>query len=212
MEARMTITGSGTLSLQWENNISAPAQRELPGAWLKPLGGSNMTQTIPLTQGQVALVDDDDFGWLSKFRWYAHWAPSTQSFYAERHIPTGLTSPSQRTLLMHRVIWEHHNGPIPVGLTTDHIDRTSLNDRRSNLRLATRSQQKQNQGLYGNNTSGFRGVHFLKNSDKWTAYITIDKERIHLGTYASPADAARAYDEAALAYYDPTFAQLNFPQ
>ena len=160
---------------------------------------------IPLTQSQVALVDAEDFKWLSKAKWYAQWAPCTQSFYAHRK------GSQHQQLRMHNVIWIHHNGLIPEGFTVDHADRDTLNDRLSNLRLATRSQQKQNQRMYGNNTSGYRGVHLRKDHQAWVAYIGVNRERLHLGTFTDPIEAARAYDAAAMLHFGAEFAQLNFP-
>jgi len=165
---------------------------------------------VPLSREQVATVDDCDFEWLSEFKWCALWKTNTQSFYAVRHIPTGPDHPKRQLLSMHNAIWEHHNGPIPDGLTIDHIDRTSLNNRQSNLRIATHSQQKQNQRLRSTNTSGYRGVHWDKSSGRWRSQIKIDGKQIWLGHFTDPADAARAFDVAAL-QRDPTFAQLNFP-
>lgn len=163
---------------------------------------------IPLTQGQVATVDDEDFEWLSESRWHALWAPNSQSFYARRVVKVGLTWDTRLTIRMHQAVWERHNGPIPDGLTIDHADRDTLNDRLSNLRLATRSQQKQNQGRYRNNTSGYRGVH--KHAGKWQARIPVDGTRISLGHFPTPVEAARAYDAAAKIHFDPDFVQLNF--
>ena len=167
-------------------------------------------KVIPLTQDQVALVDDEDFEWLSESKWHAIWAPKTESFYAAHNIPTGLKRPRQRRLQMHDAIWEHHYDPIPEGFTVDHADRASLNDRRSNLRLATYSQQSRNRRNLSSNTSGYRGVYRHKPSGGWRAQIKVDLKQIYLGTYDDPGDAARAYDAAAI-QRDPEFAQLNFP-
>ena len=87
---------------------------------------------IPLTRAQVAIVDDEDYEWLSEHKWYANWAPKTRSFYANRNVPTGLEHPRQRSLRMHNAIWQYHNGPAPEGLTVDHADRDSLNNCLSN--------------------------------------------------------------------------------
>ena len=162
---------------------------------------------IPLTQAQVALIEDGDDDWLSDVKWCAQWAPSTQSFIAVSRGPR----PERLTIRMHRVIWEHHNEPIPDGFTVDHINRDTLDNRLSNLRLATNSQQSQNQGLRSNNTSGYRGVCWDKRIGKWWARIQVDGKRMHLGHYDDPIDAALAYDAAAIEYFGE-FAVLNFPQ
>ena len=166
---------------------------------------------IPLTQDQVALVPDDDHEWVSVVKWFAKWNQATRSFYAARNVSTGMKHPKQRTLRMHRVIWEHHNGPIPDGFTVDHADRNSLNNCPSNLRLATRTQQCQNQGLRSDNKSGYRGVSWWRRSEKWLAQIRVDGKLIYLGLYDDPIAAARAYDAAAIEHFGE-FAVLNFPQ
>ena len=161
---------------------------------------------IPLTQGQIQIVDDEDCGWLNDMgSWFAKWDSHTKSFRAARSVGPRL---KQQTIRMHNVIWEHYNDPIPDGYTVDHINRDTLDNRLSNLRLATKSQQMQNQGLRKDNTSGHRGVH--RHGDKWHASISADGKRIHLGTFTDRADADSAYNRAALIHH-PKFARLDFP-
>lgn len=163
---------------------------------------------IPLTQGQVAIVDDEDYEWLSESTWYA--ARNKESFYAARHIPPGPTSIA-RQFPMHNAVWTHYNGPIPAGLTIDHADRDTLNDQQSNLRLATRAQQAQNHGLRKDNKSGYRGVYWYQPTECWRSMIKVSGQVVHLGYFADPAVAARAFDTSARIHRDPAFAQLNFP-
>lgn len=166
---------------------------------------------ISLTQDKLALVPDGDYGWLSAVRWYAARDLTTQSFYAQRNAPTGRDHPRYRTLKMHNAIWEHHNGLIPAGRTVDHVNRDTLDNRLSNLRLATPSQQQQNKGLFKNNTSGHRGVGWHKGCEKWQARIGVDGKRIHLGYFDDKDDADRAYDDVAMVHHDRSFAQTNHP-
>jgi|ERR1035437_2136628 hypothetical protein len=167
-------------------------------------------QQIPLTRGQVALVDDDDCEWLSEFNWCAQWEPRSQSFYGVRAAASRSGQP-RRKVYIHRAIWEHHHGPISGGFTVDHADRCSLNNWRANLRLATQSQQNQNQRLLSKkNSTGYRGVHRRGQSGNWQAQIQIAGQQVTLGSFDDPVKAARAYDVAAL-QRDPDFAQLNFP-
>lgn len=162
---------------------------------------------VLLTQDQVALVAAADHERLTEMgSWYAHWNPHTKSFYAAHTGPR----PRQVRFRMHNVIWEWHNGPIPEGFTVDHANHASLDNCPSNLRLATKSQQIQNQGLRSDNNSGYRGVSWNKKCSKWQAYISIDKKRIHIGYFDDPIDAALAYDAAAKIYHGE-FAVLNFP-
>jgi hypothetical protein len=165
-------------------------------------------QRIPLTQDQVATVADDDHGWLSEWKWYAWWSPAGKTFYAARSVATGLERPKQRMIRMHNVIWEHHNGPIPDGMTVDHANRDTLDNRLSNLRLATDSQQRQNRRVFKNNISGYRGVTWHKQRGKWQAKITVNRKQIHLGHFTDKDDAARAYNRAAEEHFGE-FALLN---
>ena len=97
---------------------------------------------IPLTQGEVALVDDEDYEWLNQWRWYVLKARHT--FYAVRFD-------GGRTQSMHREIMCN-----PVGKEVDHSDMDGLNNQRINLRIATRSQNHKNVNPYG--VSAYLGV------------------------------------------------------
>src|ERR1035437_962034 len=159
----------------------------------------------------MVVVDDEDYEWISEWKWYAYLDPCTQSFYALHDVVTGQKSPRLRHLTMHQAIWERHNGSKAKGCQIDHADLNTLNNILSNLRPATRSQQMQNQRLKSSNTSGYRGVS-LRASGKWVAQITVDKKRIFLGYFTHKIEHAHAYDVAALTHHDPAFAQLNFPR
>jgi hypothetical protein len=155
---------------------------------------------IRLTQGQVAIVDDADFEWLSKWKWYAYFNTRTKVFYARRSI-----YPS-KTVSMHRVILGAQPGQI-----VDHVNRNTLDNRRANLRFVTVSQSNQNTRLLSaRNKSGFRGVHWSSASKKWRASINLNDRSIHLGVFNSIKDAALAYNTAARELHRD-FAQLNFP-
>lgn len=90
----------------------------------------------------------------------------------------------------------------------DHKDGDVHNNCVSNLRWATNSDNQANQKPVLRNTSGYRGVSFHKYRKKWTAAITKDRIKIHLGDYAEPEAAALVYNEAAVKYYGE-FARLN---
>jgi hypothetical protein len=161
---------------------------------------------ILLTQGQVALVHENVYEWVSQFKWYASWSSDTQSFYAMRDPSKGQHLPMQTA------VYAEFVGPVQAGYTVDHIDGDTLNnDHTSNLRLATASQQVQNRGLQANNTSGFKGVVWHSHAQKWWARIKIHGRVISLRYYTEAADAARAYDVAALEHFGE-FARLNFPE
>lgn len=93
----------------------------------------------------------------------------------------------------------------------DHINGDTLDYRRSNLRMADSEKNTWNNALRKDNLSGYKGVHYSKVNGKYYVSINYHKEKIRLGCYDNPIDAARAYDEAARFYFGE-FACVNFPQ
>lgn len=91
-------------------------------------------KTIELTQGQVTLVDDEDYEWLNQWKWYANKAP--YGFYAMRHS-LKIEGRPRDDISMHRIIIMAQKGE-----QVDHKDGNRLNNCRSNLRLATVSQNR----------------------------------------------------------------------
>lgn len=156
-------------------------------------------RTIQLTQGMEALVSDEDFEWACQWTWYAHHG------HAERYTrKTG-------GICLHTEIAVHRMGLILGQNEIDHQDRNSLNNQRFNLRIATRTQQNQNRGLFQSNKIGYKGVTFHTQTQKWHSRIRHNRLLVSLGLYKSPEEAARAYDRAAKIYFGE-FAFLNFPE
>lgn len=154
---------------------------------------------IPLTQGQFALVDDEDYELVSAYKWCAHRQPHRASgmYNAVHTLPTG------KTLLMHRLIMNP-----PNRVMIDHIDRNPLNNQRSNLRPANHSTNGANTGLKRNNKSGYKGVHWEKGREKWSAQLKTKEKYHHLGRYDTAKEAALAYNQAALTHFGE-FASIN---
>lgn len=92
----------------------------------------------------------------------------------------------------HRIAWLYVYGKFPKK-HIDHIDMDITNNRISNLRLATRSQNQCNRGVQSNNTSGHKGVSFDKKQKKWHAYIKINNKRKHIGYFKILSDACKNY-------------------
>lgn len=145
---------------------------------------------ISLSRGKFAIVDDEDYKKLSVFKW--HVLNSGRRFYAARHANDG----TKRYLLMHREILQTSSG-----LVSDHINGDGLDNRRCNLRVATFSQNSANRGKQRDNSSGFKGVYFYKNDNRWFAQIKVNQKAISLGRFASREEAHNAYAEAARKYY-----------
>ena len=145
----------------------------------------------------ACFVDASDWPLVRGYRWCAIKGGNT--FYAMTHVRKAGT---RTTLQMHQLLL-----PDPE---VDHINGKGCDNRRENLRAATRSQNNANQRKNSNNTSGFKGVHWRQDRSKWRARIEVNGKHLHLGLYDAATDAARAYDQAALQHFGQ-FARVNFP-
>ena len=158
------------------------------------------TITIPLTRGKQATIDEADWPLVSPYEW--------QSRHVKNRWYAGCFVPKEgggfRHLQMHRLILA-----APVGVMVDHRNRDGLDNRRANLRLATRSQNGHNYPAWGK--SGFRGVTWCKGKARWESQLCVDGVRHFLGRFASAEDAARAYDAKARTLMGD-FAWCNFPE
>lgn len=143
---------------------------------------------IELTKGQVAIVDDDDYEWLSQQKW------CYSKGYAIRMSSRKLGK--QMGIHMHREILG-----TPDGMETDHINGDRLDNRKANLRICNHSQNEANQGKLSNNTSGRKGVCWDKNRQKWLAQIQVNYKQINLGCFTDIEDAAHTYEKAAIEYF-----------
>lgn len=151
-------------------------------------------RTIALTRGYVATVDDADYERLAAHRWYAH--PGSRAVYAARRALDGGRS---RVVFMHRMLLD-----VPAGFEVDHRDGDGLNNRRANLRLATRAQNNRNARLRRDNASGYKGVSYRpgqRGTRKWRARIKAHGRSQHLGWFATPEEAHAAYRVASAALH-----------
>lgn len=158
------------------------------------------TVEIPLSQGQAALVDEEDVPLLGKIKWHVH-RHRNGAMYA-----TGRIRGVKKKILMHRLLLG-----VTDGVEVDHKDGNGLNNTRDNLRVCTRTQNMRNTRKR-RSLSKFKGVAFQKDRPKtpWMAGIFCGK-KFNLGRYATEEEAAKAYDAAAAEFFGE-FAKLNFPQ
>lgn len=159
-----------------------------------------MTKQIELTKGKVALVDDDIYEYLNQWEWHALF--NNQKWYAQRMVGK---RPFRKHVYMHRIIMNITNPKILV----DHVDNDGLNNQRLNLRICSDNQNKYNRNKQGNNISGYKGVFWDSQKQKYHATIKANGVLIHLGFFDNPIDGAYAYDEAAKKYHGE-FARTNF--
>jgi hypothetical protein len=154
---------------------------------------------IPLTQGQVALVDDEDYVYLNQWKWHAIKAKYT--YYANRtlHFDDGTVV----SIRMHRQILG-----VPQNKETDHIDGNGLNNQKSNLRICNYSQNQYNKRGWG--TSGYKGVsaRMDNHTNPYRAYISIGGRLVHIGSFPSIEEAALAYNNEAIKHFGK-YAKLN---
>lgn len=146
------------------------------------------TVEIPLTMGLKAVVDQVDLGLVSRHKWCASRGHNTFYALANWTKPDG----SRTMVKLHRLIMGAQSGEL-----VDHRDRNGLNNRRSNLRLCSPSQNGGNAGTSRRNKSGYRGVFWDAQLNRWRAYIEIDRHRRHLGLYDDPWEAAQVYNATA---------------
>ncbi len=154
---------------------------------------------IKLSQGKCALVDDEDFEYLIQWKWSL-----SSDGYAVRN--TTKNNEKRTTLRMHRVI-----NKTPYGFETDHKNGCRIDNRKCNLRTATKSQNGQNRRLFKPGTSKWKGVSWHNKNRRWRTQIKVSGEIIHIGEFKNELEAAKVYDQAAIKHHGK-FARLNFQE
>ena len=190
------------VSLKSDSQGSCPDDKgnpfPLPASFERDnINGLKMKEII-LTQGKVALVDDDDYEYLNQWKWQAVKAPHT--FYAARGMKRNGRWSSEK---MHRLMFD-----IPAGMEIDHINHNGLDNRRSNLRIVTKQQNSLNVRAFG--SSKYLGVCvYEKNGHRYiVAHIKHNGKNIHIGHFPTEEAAALAYNELAAKYHGE-YANLN---
>lgn len=152
----------------------------------------NTVKFIELTKGQYAIVDEEDFERINQ----KSWCILSQGYAGHTQIPGDV----QHRLYMHREVLGLKEGEM-----CDHADGDKLFNSKSNLRKCTPRENVWNIGINKTNTSGYKGVS--KKRNRWRARIV----RRQIGSFATPEEAAKAYDAAAIKEFGE-FAWLNFPE
>lgn len=160
------------------------------------------TCQILLTRGRVTIIDAIDYDRVSQYRWTA----SLHEGRAWRAQASFTDSEGvRRRLSLHRFILD-----APKGTLVDHRNGNPLDNRRSNLRFATPTQNSCNRRLR-RPTHGFKGIFWFPPVKRFGARIMIHGKSYFFGYHATAEAAARAYDKAAIKLHGE-FASLNFPE
>jgi hypothetical protein len=149
---------------------------------------------IPLSKGQIAIVDASDHEWLSRYKWHAIWNEGTQSYYASRNPGNG-EGPKHPISMQRQILGLAYGDP----RKGDHVENgQTLDNRRQNLRIGTASQNAANSRIHKDNKSGFKGVSRGGRGEQWVVQLQVNGRRVYRKSVRDLRDAAQIY--AAVAY------------
>lgn len=157
-----------------------------------------MKDAILLSKGNYTLIDKEDFEYFNHWKWHC-----SSSGYACRSVYLGAKGnvrSKRGVILLHRAILERSGVKIEK-LEIDHYNGVKLDNRKANLRIATKSQNQMNTFIPKRNTSGFKGVSWDKSNNKWLASICINGKSKTLGRFTDLDKAAFVYKNAADYYF-----------
>jgi hypothetical protein len=158
---------------------------------LKPIRIEGELAYVTLTKGYEAVIDAADAMIVGQYNWYVHVQPHT--VYVRRLQRVGNC---QKTVYLHRFLCGE-----PLGHEIDHIDCDALNNRRSNIRVATRQQNAHNLKPLKGTSCELKGVSFDKAKNKWKSGISVAGKYRNLGRFNTPEDAHLAYCRASKKYH-----------
>lgn len=156
---------------------------------------------VKLTRGLVTIIDAEDLELVSQWKWFASRGGNTDYALRKKRIDG-----RQQTVVLHRVLLN-----APAGMHVDHINGNGLDNRRENLRLCTRRENRRNSQRQAGSVSQFKGVSKRQGRPKaWVAKIYVG-EKQYTQCFFTELEAAKRYDEMAREHFGE-FAKLNFPQ
>jgi hypothetical protein len=159
--------------------------------------GGGAAREIPLSQGQVALVDEADYPRVVEHRWYV------RNQHGRHYVATHVAGHRNAVVLLHRFLLAP-----PPGLHVDHIDGNPLNNTRANLRFCSNAENARNRAKNRRGRHPYKGIACVKG--RWTAQLACDGLRYYKCGFKTPEEAASAYDALARQHHG-AFARLNFP-
>lgn len=155
----------------------------------------NLFRKVPLSNGGFALVDAEDYDRIKHLPWHQH---KRYAVYSTTHADG-----KRENGRLHRIIMK-----APKGTLVDHKNGNRLDCRKDNLRLCNEAGNARNAGKRKDNTSGFKGVTFHKDTGKWQAAIRAGGNPKYLGLFDTPEAAAKVYDTACVKHHGE-FAKNN---
>lgn len=150
----------------------------------------------------VALVDDEDYYWLSEWNWFP--VKIKGVWYAKRNLKK-LHSGHKIQVYLHRVVMRESDPKVFI----DHQNHNGLDCQKTNLRKCSKSQNDWNKAPKEGGSSQYKGVSWDKERNLWKAQLCKDRVKIELGRFSNEIDAAKAYDVLAKEKFGE-FAHLNF--
>lgn len=160
-----------------------------------------MAKEIQLTQGNVAIVSDEDYEWLMQWKWHTARMGNMHKPYVKRGLNT------KSGLSMHRAVMGRYV-EIPPKMVVDHINGNTLDNRRENLRVVTHSENIRNQRGHSDGTSPFKGVAWNAQKQRWQVMIGVNGTGKSYGFYESPVIAA-VFANDIFRQRDGVFARLS---
>jgi HNH endonuclease/AP2 domain len=154
---------------------------------------------IKLTKGKRTVVDDEDYEWLNKMKWYL-----MTDNYAVRRTLVSVDGLPRKIIWMHRLIIN-----CPEKMQTDHVNGNGLDNRKENLRICTHQENSMNQKTQKRNkTSKYKGVYKRSDCNRWCASVVKDQKYFYLGLFKTENEAVKAYNNEAKKLFGE-FAKLN---
>ena len=166
-----------------------------------------MASVIHINQELYAIVDDEDYELVSRFKWYPR--HTSRIIYAQCVMSMGtLTNPNKQVfcyMLLHRLIMRPSKDE-----EIDHRNHNGLDCRRANMRICNHQQNSFNRRSSTKKESSYKGVFYDKRNNNWRVKIKYHRQQIDLGRYSSEYEAALVYDRKAQELFGE-YAFLNIP-
>jgi hypothetical protein len=157
---------------------------------------------LELTRGYRTTIDANMYNLIRPHRWHVMTSNNKQYAIHTKRINKDVNHGKNKCIMMHRLIMgvKEYNGTV-----IDHIDGDGLNNRKSNLRVCTHSENHMNQKVRINSFTGLKGVFYDKRRNYYYSSIIVNSKCIYLGSFESPDMAKKAYDNAAIKHFGEFF-------